>query len=133
MTGLLEWFANPLVAIGIAIAVFSIRVIFLARRLRSAANRTTLADLRALEEAKRALDAHKDSLDAAKGALSGNIEGARDTLRHYREPLARARIEKRKVIADALNREALKSARRLYQASPKKRKRVARRPAPKDI
>lgn len=83
-------FTNPWIVIGLAILIFVGRVMFLAKRLKSAARNPTLMDLRALEEAKKALDAHHESLDEAKRALNKDIEGARDTLRGYKRPLSKA-------------------------------------------
>ncbi len=86
----LALFRDPWLVVGLALLIFTIRVMFLAKRLKSAARNPTLLDLRALEEAKKALDAHHESLDMAKRALNKDIEGARDSLRDYKKPLSRA-------------------------------------------
>ncbi len=95
MDPLLSFLTEPWVIVLVAVGVFVGRVIYLARRLKSAARAPLLADTRALEEAQRALDAHHESLAEAKETLSGNIGGARDTLRAYRRPLNRS-IETRR-------------------------------------
>ncbi len=86
MDPVLAFITQPLIVLVIAVAVFSVRVIYLAKRLRSAGRHPTLADLRALEDAKKSLDAHHESIDGARQTLQGNIGGARDTLRHYKGP-----------------------------------------------
>lgn len=94
---------EPLVIIAIAIGVFTFRVIYLARRLKSASRDPTFADLRALEDAKKALDKHKESLDEAKGALQANLGGARDTLRHYKAPYKASVDVRRKGIEKSMD------------------------------
>ncbi len=95
MDPLLSILTQPWVVVLIAVGAFVGRVIYLARRLKSAARAPLLADTRALEEAQRALDAHRESLAEAKETLSGNLGGARDMLRQYRRPLNRS-IETRR-------------------------------------
>lgn len=95
MDPILAFITQPLVILLIAVAVFVGRVIFLAKRLRSASRTPLLADTRALEEAQRALDSHRESLQIARDTVAQNLGGARDTLRDYREPLASS-IETRK-------------------------------------
>ena len=90
MDPLLQFVTQPLVIVLIAIGVFVGRVVYLAKRLKSASKHLTLADMRALDEAKRSLDKHRESLDAAKGTLTQNLGGARDTLRAYKRPLNKA-------------------------------------------
>jgi len=124
----LELFRDPLVVIGLAIAIFAGRVFYMAKRLKSAARNPTLADQRALEQAKQSLDAHKQSLRAARGTMTGNIEGARDTLRYYRKPLDRAREGTTKAISGALRQEAFEEAKQLYRTSrPKPKSKRPRR------
>ncbi len=66
------------------------------RRRRNPAIRDPLrTDVRALEEAEDALDAHRESLDGAKRACDASIEGGRDTLRRYKQPLVNAVTERR--------------------------------------
>jgi len=103
MDAILEFLTQPLTVVVIAIAVFVGRVMYLAKRLKSAARNPTLVDLRALEEAKKALDAHRESLDVAKETLSGNLGGARDTLRTYKKPFARSVESRRSEIARAMD------------------------------
>jgi hypothetical protein len=95
MDPVLAFITQPWVVILIGVFVFVGRVIYLAKRLKSAARAPLLADTRAQEEAQRALDAHHESLAQAKETLSGNLGGARDTLRHYKRPLDRS-IEARR-------------------------------------
>ena len=95
MDPVLAFLTQPWVIILIGVAVFTGRVVYLAKRLKSAARAPLLADTRALEEAQRALDAHHESLAQAKDTLSGNLGGARDTLRQYKRPLDRS-IETRR-------------------------------------
>ncbi|HEY7588504.1 MAG TPA: hypothetical protein VIB49_07160 [Thermoplasmata archaeon] len=90
MDPILQFLTQPLVVVLIAIGVFVGRVMFLARRLKAAARNPSLADLRALEEAKGSLEKHRDSLEAAKGTLRLNLGTARDTLRTYKGPLNEA-------------------------------------------
>lgn len=87
MDPLLAFLTQPLVILIIAIGVFVGRVLFLAKRLKSASRSATLADMRALDEAKQSLDKHRESLEQAKGTLTANLGGARDTLRTYKRPL----------------------------------------------
>lgn len=125
---------DPLVVVGLAITIFVVRVMILAKRLKSAAANPTLADVRALAEAKKSLDKHKESLRDARGTMTGSLEGARDTLRHYRKPLDRARSERREAISGPLKHEAFEEAKKLYRsARPKPKRAVASREAPKDI
>ena len=95
MDPLLAFLTQPWVIILVGVAVFVGRVVYLAKRLKSAARAPLLADTRALEEAQRALEAHHESLAQAKDTLSGNLGGARDTLRQYKRPLDRS-IETRR-------------------------------------
>jgi len=90
MDPLLQFVTQPLVIVLIAIGVFVGRVVYLAKRLKSASKHLTLADMRALDEAKRSLDKHRESLEEAKGTLTQNLGGARDTLRGYKRPLNKA-------------------------------------------
>ncbi len=103
MESVLAFITQPWMIVLIAVAVFTIRVVYLAKRLRSVARHPTLADLRALEEAKKSLDAHHESLEVAKGTLHGNLGGARDTLRHYRTPLDNSVEGRKKGLEAAMN------------------------------
>lgn len=91
MDALLAVLTQPLAILLIAVGVFTGRVFFMARRLKSASRNLTLADLRALEEAKESLDKHRESLAEAQGVLQGNIGGARETLRTYKKDLSKAK------------------------------------------
>ncbi len=105
----LAFLTQPWVLVLVAVGVFVARVIYLARRLKSAARAPLLADTRALEEAQRALDAHHESLEQAKDTLTGNLGGARDTLRTYRRPLDRSIETRRQELASGMRtREASK-------------------------
>lgn len=134
MDPFLQFLTQPWVVVLIAIAVFVGRVFYLAKRLKSAARSPTLADLRALEEAKRSLDQHRESLEQAKGTLASNLGGARDTLRRYKRPLGTAIDGRRRDLEDRMksldpkkefekvrNQAAFHDARRLYKtALPRK-------------
>ncbi len=109
MDPILAFLTQPWVIVLVAVGVFVARVVFLARRLKSAARAPLLADTRALEEAQRALDAHHESLEQAKETLSGNLGGARDTLREYRRPLDRSIESRRRELESGMKtREASK-------------------------
>ncbi len=86
---LLQFLTQPLVIVLIAIGVFVGRVVYLAKRLKSASRNLVLAD-------PHALDRHRESLEEAKGTLTGNLGAARETLRTYREPLDTAVEDRRK-------------------------------------
>ena len=157
MDAILALFRDPLIVVLLAILVFVGRVIFLAKRLKSAARNPTLVDLRALEEAKKALDKHHESLDEAKRTLEETIEGARDSLRGYKKPLAKAvngrrkglesemkslkhfdaplkaaRMTKRRTLEDAKHQTAFEDAKKLYKKTRPGDGRRARKPS-KDI
>lgn len=102
MDPILAFLTQPLVLALVAIGVFTGRVFYLAKRLRSASRTPTLADLRALEDAKKALDAHHESLEVARGTLHENLGGARDTLRHYKGALDRSVEGRHRQIEDAM-------------------------------
>jgi ABC-type transporter Mla subunit MlaD len=109
MEPLLAFLTQPWVVILVAIGVFVGRVVYMARRLKSAARAPLLADTRALEEAQRALEAHRESLAQARETLSGNLGDARDTLREYREPLDRSIQSRRRDLESGMkSREASK-------------------------
>lgn len=149
MDPLLSFLTQPLVIILLAVVVFTGRVMYLAKRLRSASRHPTLADLRALEEAQKALDAHHESLEVARGALHNNLSGARDTLRHYKGPLNSSVEGRRKGIENAMKdlsefKDPLDRARAgreaAYKGGLKDAKKIIRdslprkpRRAPKDI
>lgn len=111
MDPILQVLTQPWMVVLIGIAVFVGRVIYLAKRLRSSARNPTLADMRALEEAKKSLDAHKESLEAARETLAGNLGRARDTLRTYKKPLTTTIEGRRKDIEATMKSfEAAKDA-----------------------
>lgn len=125
MASPLQLLADPLPVVALAILIFVVRVMLLAKRLRWAASHPTAADRKALREARKALDAHKESLDEAKGTLSGNLEGAWASLRHYRKPLHRARSDKTTALGKAMQQTALEDAKKLYRSNrPRKRRRA---------
>jgi hypothetical protein len=102
---------QPVVIILVALAVFIGRVVYLARRLRSASRTLLLADTRALEEAQKALDSHRQSLQVARDTVTQNLGGARDTLRDYKEPLETSIESRRRDIqASVKMREGQKKA-----------------------
>jgi len=95
MDPILAFITQPAVIAVIAIAVFTGRVLYMAKRLRSASRTLLLADTRALEEAQKSLDSHRESLQIARDTVTQNLGGARDTLRDYKAPLETS-IESRK-------------------------------------
>ncbi len=60
-----------------AVALFALRTLFVARRLKAAAQTPTLADARALREAKRGLQAHRGALEDARAAPRRHLEAAK--------------------------------------------------------
>ena len=134
MDPLLQFVTQPLVIVLIAIGVFVGRVVYLAKRLKSASKHLTLADMRALDEARRSLDKHRESLDEAKGTLTQNLGGARDTLRGYKRPLNKAVDDRRQELETSIKglapgkelekirkQSAFSDAKRLYKtALPRK-------------
>lgn len=102
MDAIFQIFQDPLLVVLLAIGVFTLRVVFLANRLKSAAKKPTLADMRALEDAKRSLDKHRESLQEARETLAGNLGGARDTLRHYKSGYKESVETRRKEIESSL-------------------------------
>ncbi len=109
MDPLLAFLTQPLTVLVVAIAVFTGRVVYLARRLKSASRSPMLADTRALEEAQRALDSHRESLAMAKETVAQNLGGARNTLREYKEPLTSSIESRRRDVAMSMRtREAQK-------------------------
>ncbi len=143
MDPILSFLTQPWMVILLAVAIFVLRVIYLAKRLKSAARAPLLADTRALEEAQRALDAHHDSLNQAKETLAGNLGGARDTLRRYRQPLDRSIETRRHDLETGMKtREAskkefdsLREQKAFQEARQMLRRTSAHKPhrAPKDI
>ncbi len=149
MDPLLSFLTQPWAVVLIAIGIFVGRVIMLARRLRSAARHPTLADLRALEDAKKSLDEHHKSIDSARATLAQNLGGARDTLRHYKGPYTasvegrkedleqamkglsdfHAPLEKARDEPKAALKKGLKDARKIYKSAVPR----SARHAPKDI
>jgi len=79
----LLWLAIPA-----AIAIFVVRVVLIARSLRAAARNPTLADVRALREAKRSLGEHRERLGKAKAAGKEHLATAK---RLGRAPVPRPR------------------------------------------
>jgi hypothetical protein len=112
MDPILQLLTQPIVILLIAVAVFVGRVVYLARRLKSASKYLMLADTRALEEAQRSLDAHRESLESARETVAENLGGARQTLREYKRPLVTSIESRRKVIEASMRKkefEALRS------------------------
>lgn len=102
MDPILALITQPAVIAVIAIAVFTGRVLYMAKRLRSASRTPLLADTRALEEAQRALDSHRKSLQMARDTVTQNLGGARDTLRDYKAPLTSSIENRRRVISSSM-------------------------------
>ncbi len=143
MDPILALVTQPAVIAIIAIAVFTGRVLYMAKRLRSASRTPLLADTRALEEAQKALDSHHESLQIARDTVTQNLGGARNTLRNYKAPLTssidsrkrdisesmRTREVQKKEFEDLRGQKAFKDAQKLVRTSlPRKTHR-----APKDI
>ncbi len=153
MDPVLSFITQPAVLLIIAVLVFTGRVIYLAKRLRSAARSPMLADLRALEEAKKSLDAHHESIEAARGTLRDSLGSSRDTLRHYKGSFSSSIETRRKGLGDAMSglqafkaplekaqadqkatyKRGLKDAKQLYKKSIPRKPRQVRESAPKDI
>ena len=84
-----------------AIGLFLVRTVMLARRLKIAAANPTLADARALREAKLALKAHHAELRSAISATKGHLEAAR-RLARAPSPDGRAKASRvRRTVEDA--------------------------------
>src|SRR3989304_5256018 len=94
---------EPLVIIAIAIGVFTLRGVYLAKRLKTASKDLTFPDLPAPAQAKKGLNAHKDSLGAARETLQENLGGARDPLRHYDAPFTKTVEDRRKGIESVMD------------------------------
>ncbi len=132
MDPILAFLTQPLNLLLIAVGIFTGRVYFMARKLKAASRNLTLADLRALEDAKASLDKHRESLADAKAAMDGNLGGARDTLRTYKRTLNQAVEDRRKDIKSVMGtqskeferaqkQEAFADAKKLYKtALPRK-------------
>lgn len=60
-----------------AVGLFLVRTLFIARRLKTAAANPTLADVRALRDAKRGLNAHREQLEEAVASTKGHLEAAK--------------------------------------------------------
>ncbi len=109
MDPILAFATQPAVIVIIAIAVFTGRVLYMAKRLRSASRTPLLADTRALEEAQKALDSHHESLQIARDTVTQNLGGARNTLRDYKAPLTTSIESRKRDISASMNtREAQK-------------------------
>lgn len=68
----LSWLVIPA-----AVGIFLVRTLMIARRLKIAAANPTLADVRALREAKHRLKAHRVELDAAITSTKGHLLAAK--------------------------------------------------------
>ena len=143
MDQIVAFVTQPLMILLIAVFVFVGRVVYLAKRLKSASRRPLLADTRALEEATKALGSHRESLDAARATVAQNLGGARDTLRDYKRPLESSietrreglRISMENREAQKKDFEALRSQKAYKDAKKLVRNSVPRtnRRSPKDI
>jgi len=60
-----------------AMGLFLARIAMIARRLKAAAANPSLADLRALRDAKRGLRAHREELAEARAAPGEHLEAAK--------------------------------------------------------
>jgi len=143
MDPVLAFITQPVMIVLIAVGVFTLRVMYLAKRLRSASRTPLLADTRALEEAQKALDSHRASLQMARDTVTENLGGARDTLRENKKPLTssietrrrdiqasmRTRDEQKKEFDALRNQKAFQDAKKLVRNSlPRRTHR-----SPKDI
>ncbi len=90
MGSLLAWLTQPVPLAGLAVAVFTLRVLYIARRLQAASEHPTLADREALQEGERALTSAKEALASARVEAVRGLEDARRLLHSYREPSARS-------------------------------------------
>ncbi len=61
-----------------AVALFALRTLLVARRLKAAAQLPTAADARALREAKQSLRAHRGALEKAVAAPRQHLAEAKD-------------------------------------------------------
>lgn len=68
----LTWFVIPA-----AVGLFVLRTVLIARRLRTAASSPTLADVRALGEARSNLHGHRASLEASIEDRKGHLAEAK--------------------------------------------------------
>ncbi len=72
-----------------AVGIFVLRAVMIARKLKLAAQAPTLADVKALRDAKESLRAHEDHLEAAIAAPKAHLAAARN-LSRLSTPRARA-------------------------------------------
>ncbi len=85
----LTWLVIP-----VAVSLFLARTAMIARKLKIAAANPTLADTRALREARRSLKAHRGKLDEAVASAKGHLEAAKGL---SRVPSPRARVPESRV------------------------------------
>lgn len=81
----LTWLIIPL-----AVGVFALRAVMLARRLKTAARDPTLADIRAHKDARQNLRVHREELDAVLASPKAHLASAK---RLSRRPAERSRRE----------------------------------------
>ncbi|HKZ89801.1 MAG TPA: hypothetical protein VJ300_06045 [Thermoplasmata archaeon] len=84
-----------------AIGLFLARTILIARRLKVAAANPTLADARALREAKRSLRAHRVELDSAVAGTHAHLESAKRLARTRAPRAPSSRVER--MVEDAFS------------------------------
>ncbi len=72
-----------------ALGLFALRTVMIARKLRQSARDPSLADLRALREAKRSLRAHRDHLQDAVAQRKEHLAAAKG-LSRVSSPRARS-------------------------------------------
>ncbi len=135
MNPTLAWLTQPLPLALFAIGLFSLRVIMIARHLKSSGVRPTLADRRARQASKAALEAPKEALASARREGRLAIEDARQMLHASHAPgkrwqaalpsdrekttrsLEAARGLSRTALAEARTQDAFVAARRLLEDS----------------
>lgn len=86
MGSFLAWLTQPVPLAGLALAIFTLRVLYTARRLKAASGRPTLADRKAVQERKRALALAKESLASAGAEAIRGLEDARRLLHSIENP-----------------------------------------------
>lgn len=69
-----------------AVGLFALRTVLIARKLKLASKDATLADARALREAKAGLRAHRDHLEEALAAPGQHLRAAKELGRAAMSP-----------------------------------------------
>lgn len=85
----LTWLVIPA-----AVGLFGLRTAMIARRLKAAAQTPSLADTRALVDAKASLSVHRDHLEAAVASPKAHLEAAKSLGRLHEPSSARSRMDR---------------------------------------